>query len=419
VVSNRIASRQMLVGGESNSRALRAGCRFTLVEHNRQDFNADYVVCRITHAGGHEGDAATYVNSFQALPADRANTFAPQQRAIIPKVNGVLTAMVEANGSSYAALDDAGRYKVRMPFDTSSAKNSEGSKYLRVMQPYAGAKYGMHFPVHEGAEMVWACIDGDPNKPIGLGSVPNANTTSPVVGANKVQNIIRTAGGNELLMDDTDKKQKVRIISSAKHTLEMDDDLKCVTLKSTKANQLVLDDKNECVKWNGSAHSVTMTYKSGSEGIVITTKEGNTIKIDDANKKITVSTKGGHTIDMDDNGKKIVIGDGQGKNKVTLDGNGGLILDSQGKIQISAQQDVEIKGANIKINAQAALQAQAGSDLKLKGMNIEAKADMKAAVNAGLSLDLKGGLAAKLGGTKVEVAGDAMTMVKGGMVMIN
>jgi type VI secretion system secreted protein VgrG len=419
VAGNRIASRQMQVVGESNCRALRAGFRFTLVEHDRQELNADYVLARLSHAGGHEGDDFTYVNTFQAFPADRSSSFAPQLRAIVPKVNGVLTARVEANSSQYASIDDSGRYKVRMPFDNSGTNNSEGSKYLRVAQPYAGAKYGMHFPVHEGAEIVWACIDGDPNKPIGLGSVPNAATTSPVVGANKVQNVIRTAGNNEIVLDDTDKKQKVKITSSAKHVLQMDDDLQTVSLKSTKANELLLDDKNECVKWNGSAHSITMTYKSGSEGIVITTKGGNTIKIDDANKKITVSTKGGHTIDMDDNGKKITLGDGQGKNKVTLDGNGGLILDSQGKIQIKAQQDIEIKGANIKITAQAALEAKAGSDLKLKGMNIEAKGDMKAKVEGGMTLDLKGGVSSKLAGAQLEVAGSATTMVKGGVVMIN
>ncbi|MGA2508246.1 MAG: type VI secretion system tip protein TssI/VgrG [Chitinispirillaceae bacterium] len=419
VASNRIASRQMLVDGASDCRGFRAGCRFTLAEHERKDLNADYVLCRVTHTGGQAAEKISYANTFQAMPADRAGNFAPQRKAIIPKVNGVMTAQIEAQGSDYASLDDMGRYKVRMPFDNSNAGNSEASKYLRLAQPYAGPKYGIHFPSHEGAEMVWACIDGDPDKPVGLGTVPNSNTMSPVVSANKAQNIIRTAGGNELLLDDTDKKQKVRLSTSAKHTLEMDDDQKRISLKSTKANELLLDDKNECVKWTGSAHTITMTYKNGSEGIVITTKEGNVINCDDNNRKIIIQSKAGHTVEMDDNGKKIVLADCAGKNKVTLDGNGGIILDSQGKIEITAQQDIEIKGANIKMTAQAGMEAKATADMKLKGMNFEAKGDMNANVEAGMNLELKGGMQAKLDGAMTDVNGSGMTTIKGGMVMIN
>jgi type VI secretion system secreted protein VgrG len=353
------------------------------------------------------------------MPADRANNFAPQKKAIVPKVNGVMTALIEAQGSDYASLDDMGRYKVRMPFDNSDARNGEASKYLRLAQPYAGPKYGIHFPSHEGAEMVWACIDGDPDKPIGVGTVPNSNTMSPVVSANKAQNIIRTAGGNELLLDDTDKKQKVKLTTSARHTLEMDDDQERISLKSTKANELLLDDKNESVQWTGSAHRITMTYKSGSEGIVITTKEGNVVTLDDKGKKIFVKTKAGHTLEMDDDGKKMVLADCAKKNKVTLDGNGGLILDSQGKIEITAQQDIEIKGMNIKVTAQNGIEAKAAADMKLKGMNLEAKGDMGVKVEGGVNLELKGGAQGKLSATMIDVNGSAMTKVQGGMVMIN
>lgn len=419
VASNRIASRQMFVDGASDCRGFRAGYRFTLTEHERKDLNAEYVLCRVVHSGGHTGEIISYVNSFQAMPADRVNVFAPQKKAIIPKVNGVMTALIEAQGSDYAALDDMGRYKVRMPFDNSDTGNGEASKYMRLAQPYSGAKYGIHFPSHEGAEMVWACIDGDPDKPVGLGTVPNSNTMSPVVSANKAQNLIRTAGGNELLLDDTDKKQKARLTTSAKHTLEMDDDLKRISLKSTKENELLLDDKNECVRWNGSGHSITMTYKSGSEGVVITTKEGNVVKLDDKDKKIIIQSKAGHTLEMDDNGKKMVLADCAKKNKVTLDGNGGLILDSQGKIEITAQQDIEIKGMNIKITAQNGMEAKATADMKLKGMNLEAKGDMGVKVEGGVNLELKGGAQGKLSATMIDVNGSAMTKVQGGVVMIN
>jgi type VI secretion system secreted protein VgrG len=201
VAANRIASQKIHVEGSGNCRGLRAGKRFTLQEHFLDTMNGKYVVMHVTHEGSHtsEGDSAslyTYINRFSCIPAAQADTFRPLQKTPLPRVHGIMTAQIEANGSNYAALDDMGRYKVRMPFDVSSAKNYEASQYIRLAQPYAGSNYGMHFPSHEGAEMVWACVDGNPDRPLGLATVPNANTISPVVSANKQQNVIRTAGGN-------------------------------------------------------------------------------------------------------------------------------------------------------------------------------------------------------------------------------
>ncbi|HUI91339.1 MAG TPA: type VI secretion system tip protein TssI/VgrG [Chitinivibrionales bacterium] len=431
IEANRLASQKVRMEGNSNCRGMRAGKRFTLQEHFLDSLNGKYVLTRVAHRGTHttEGDGTyTYANSFVCIPASQAELFRPPLATPVPRVSGIMTAAVEANGSSYAGLDDMGRYKVRMPFDLSNAKNYEASRYLRLAQPYAGSNYGMHFPSHEGAEMVWACIDGDPNRPLGLSMVPNANTVSPVVSANKQQNIIRTAGGNEFLLDDDDGKQMARLTTKSQHTLEMDDDQKCVFLQTKDKNKLLLDDKNECVSWNAKDHSITMTYKSGSEGIVITTKEGHVINIDDKNKKLTIQTKAGNLMEMDDDGKKIGLTDSAGKNKVTLDGNGGkLLLDSQGEITISASKDLTITAANIKMTSQGKIEEKATGDYTVKAMKISQSADMDVEAKAGMNFSaegqmnatLKGGMQTKIDGMMTEVGGSAMAKVKGGIVMIN
>jgi type VI secretion system secreted protein VgrG len=424
-IAKRLSTMQITIDGECNCRAFRAGKRFTVTKHFRDDFNTTYIVTNVVHLGAHlmagqSGRTVTYSNQFRCLPADRADSYRPAKRAITPKLPGIITAQIEANGSSYADLDEMGRYKVRMPFDLSKTKNHEGSRYIRLAQPYSGQNYGMHFPSHEGAEMVLACIDGNPDRPLGLATVPHANTPSPVVSANQQQNVIRTAGGNEFVLDDTDKKQKARLTTSAKHTLEMDDENRKISLKSTDESELLFDDKNELVKWTTHGHTMTMTYKGGSEGIVINTTSGHTIALDDKNKKISIHSKGGHSFEMDDGGKTIVMADSAGKNKVTLDGNGGIILDSQGKIEIKAQQDVEIKGANVKINGtMGSVEATATTDMKLKGMNLDAGGDMSAKVKGGMTLELSGGTQAKLSGTMLDMSGSAMAKLQGGMVMIN
>ena len=336
IASNRLGIQQIMIDGAGNCRGMRAGKRFTLKEHFKDKLNTTFVITQVMHLGAHtmEGDSMnvfSYRNRFRCIPSDLAQLFRPQLKASVPRLSGIITAQIEASGSSYASLDDMGRYKVRLPFDVSDAKNFEASRYVRLAQPYSGANYGMHFPSHEGSEMVLACIDGNPDRPLGLATVPNANTISPVVSANKQQSRILTAGGNELVLDDTDQKQKVTLRTTAKHTLLMDDENKNISLKSTNANELLLDDKNELVKWNGSAHSITMNYHSGSEGIIITTKEGNTIQIDDKNKKITIHSKAGHSFEMDDDGKTIVMADCAGKNKVTPTATAGSSSIRRGK----------------------------------------------------------------------------------------
>ncbi len=445
--AGRIIAEQITLYGGANCRGFRAGCRFNVEEPDseeqvvRRDMSGIYLIREVNHSGSHSamqtGDSVyTYSNKFKALNSDQIETYKPPKRAYIPRINGIMTAMIEANGSEYAALDDVGRYKVRMPFDLSDKPNYEGSKYMRLAQPYAGNNYGMHFPSHEGAEMVWACVDGDPDKPMGLGTVPNANTVSPVVSANKEQSVIRTAGNNEFVMDDTDGKQKIRITTAAKNVSELDDENRCAYTQTTDGNKIILDDANEKCAWNAKAHNITMSYKSGEEAVVITTGGGHVIRVDDKNKAITIQSNGGHVVEMDDDGGKITLADGKGKNTVTLDGSNGLILDSKGKISINASQDIDIKAANINMSTTSGkIEAKATQDLNLSGMKISQKSDMDTSIEAGMNLgmkatmnatmegsmgaEVKGGTQTKVSGLMTEVSGSAMTTIKGGMVMIN
>jgi type VI secretion system secreted protein VgrG len=423
VMAGRIAVNRTAVNCNSDCRGMRAGSRFTLSEHALDQFSDRYLIVSIHHAGGHSsmgGDSisATYANSFQALPSALVELFRPPLNAVAPRINGIITAPIEANGSDYAALDDVGRYKVRLPFDVGDKGNFEASKYVRLAQPYSGANYGIHFPAHEGAEMIIACIDGNPNRIMGIGTIPNANTKSPVTSSNKAQSVIRTAGKNEIILDDTDAKQKISIKTAAANALLFDDENRKMVMQTTDGNSLLLDDDNQKCVWNADKNNITMDYQN--KKIVITSDAGHVIEIDDQGKKITIQTADGHTVQMDDSAKTIVLKDGQGKNNVTLDGNSGLMLQSQGKIEISATQDLILKGANVKITAQAGCEIKATSDLKLKGMNLEAKADMNAKIEGGMNLEAKGGMQGKFtGGTTAELSGGAMTKVKGGIVMVN
>ena len=440
IESDRHTTEKIKVTGMSDCSGFKAGFRFELSEHERAECNDTYLIKSVSHEGSH-GTASSgsggpsYNNNFLAIPSVVIEHYRPIRLAKQPKINGIITATIEASGSDYASIDDMARYKVRMPFDLSGNDNYDASKYVRLAQPYSGSNYGIHFPSHEGTEMVMACIDGNPNRPVGIGTVPNANTLSPVVSNNKAQSIIRTAGDNEIVMDDTADEQHVKIKTAALNTAVFDDKEKHLFLQTTDENKLILDDANEMAAWNAKDQNITMTYKGGKEGIVITTGGGHVVKISDADKILTIQTNAGNVIAMDDNKDTITLTDSKSKNVVTLDGSKGLILDSKGEISIKAVKDLNIEAANINLTASTGkvevkattdlnlsglkINEKATTDFNMEGLNVNSKAQLQSKIEGGLGVEIKSNLQTKISGTMTELSGQAMTTVKGAIVMIN
>jgi type VI secretion system secreted protein VgrG len=74
-----------------------------------------------------------------------------------------------------------------------------------MAQSYSGAGYGHHFPLHKGTEVLLVHIDGDPDRPVIVGSVPNPQSPSPTTTKNATQSVIQTASGLRLEMEDLQK----------------------------------------------------------------------------------------------------------------------------------------------------------------------------------------------------------------------
>src|SRR5690606_3629366 len=119
----------------------------------------------------------------------------------------------------YAELDAEGRYRVRFLFDTAERGEGQASKPVRMAQPHSGAGYGMHFPLRPGVEVALTCVDGDPDRPMISGTVPNPSTASPVAGGNNARNIIRTGGGNEINIADEDGAHRIKMTTPHADTI--------------------------------------------------------------------------------------------------------------------------------------------------------------------------------------------------------
>ncbi len=221
--------REQMVGA-SDCLRFRMGALFTLKEHYREGMNQKYILTSVRHAGRQpdaspfitgDADIPEYTNEFVCIPATAP--YRPPRLTPEPKIPGVMTAMVESGGGDYAYLDDQGRYRLKMPFDLSDASDGSASKAIRLAQPYTGPDYGQHFPVHKGAEMVFACVDGHVDRPLGLATVPNPSQASPVTSANAPQNVVRTWGRNEFTLDDTKGQENIYMHATKDHTVEIVD----------------------------------------------------------------------------------------------------------------------------------------------------------------------------------------------------
>ena len=204
--------RQQVFGGNGDCSKFSPGHRYTLDEHYRQDFNREYVIIGVGHTGtqaiagasglgDEEREESSYRNEFTAIRSDVP--FRPERRTPKPKLYGIMHAHVDsALLEDRAEIDEQGRYKVVMPFDLSGAGQGKASRYIRMAQPYGGKSQGMHFPLHKGTEVIWACVGGDPDRPIILGAVPNPLNPSVVTDSNYTKNVIRTASGSFLEFND-------------------------------------------------------------------------------------------------------------------------------------------------------------------------------------------------------------------------
>ena len=229
VRNEEIICNSVIYKGKSDCRLFRAGNKFTMGEHYREDWNTDYLLTHILTRGNQQGlfgilpptgkIEPTYENYFEALPAEDIN-FRPRRLTPQPKIHGILNAWVDAAGDEeQAKVDDQGHYKVILPFDLSGQPDGEASHYIRMIQPYAGGAYagkeayGMHFPLHKGTEVLLSFIDGNPDRPVIAGAVPNPVTSSPVTAANAYKSIIRDHYGNEIVFDATPGEEKLHLHS--------------------------------------------------------------------------------------------------------------------------------------------------------------------------------------------------------------
>ncbi|NYT85132.1 type VI secretion system Vgr family protein [Pollutimonas harenae] len=217
--AQELACQSLGVRGDARTPGVTAG-RFLAVSVFQQAADSSqYYIVQVEHEGTQTldtapgGETPSYLARFTALPRwrDQAQQddpiqFRPARKTPVPRVTRLMSGFVDmddkAGAKRYAQPDDQGRYKIRLAFTRQRYDSYRNSAWLRLSTPYAaGASQkgltaaGMHFPLREGTEVLIAFLNGDPDMPVIVGSLPNAEAPSVVNQNNSREHVVRTPGG--------------------------------------------------------------------------------------------------------------------------------------------------------------------------------------------------------------------------------
>jgi type VI secretion system secreted protein VgrG len=164
-----------------------------------------------THISG-EGLETQYSNSFTCMPESRV--FRPPRTAPKPLVHGAQIGFVTGPAGEEIHTDKYGRIRVHFPWE----REGYDSIWMRVAQSWAGKNWGTQFIPRVGMEVVVDFLEGDPDRPLCVGCVYNADYMPPYeLTDNKTQSGWKTrsttGGGssdfNELRFEDKKGQEEV------------------------------------------------------------------------------------------------------------------------------------------------------------------------------------------------------------------
>jgi type VI secretion system secreted protein VgrG len=218
--------RGLLIKGKSDCGQFTAGHKFTLERHF--DADAGYLLSRVEHEAHDESyrsdhqdvSAFHYENRFLCIP--EALRYRPQRVTPRPVIAGTQTATVVGPPGEEIFVDKYGRVKVQFHWDREGKMNADSSCWLRVAQVWAGKGWGAFFWPRIGHEVVVIFEEGDPDQPLIVGSVYNAENmpwfTLPAhkaYGGFKSESVTGTASQNYngIVFNDTPGREHLSIHS--------------------------------------------------------------------------------------------------------------------------------------------------------------------------------------------------------------
>lgn len=369
-----------VVAGSSGCRNFSPGGKFELSQHYQDSEQGAYVLTVVRHhanLGGSYVPGAShsdevYSNDFECIPD--TTKFRPPRETPKPRVRGIQTAIVVGPSGQEIHTDKYGRVKVQFHWDRLGKKDEKACCWVRSSHPWTGKNWGAINIPRIGQEVVVDFIDGDPDRPLIVGMLYNADYMPPYsLPDNKTQSGIKTRssmnGGddnfNELRFED--KKDEEEIYLHAEKDLN-------TVVENNETHKVGFDKKDSGDQTIEIYNDRNLTIEEGNETILL--KKGNqTTTLDQGNQETTIS---------------------QGNQETTISLGNQVTNVAAGKATHKATQAIELKVGASSIKIEPAQITIKSPMVKIQG---DAMVDIKAPMTS--------------------VKGDGTLILKGGITLIN
>ncbi len=392
---------QKMVEGKSTVPFFLAGYQFTLQNHPRSDANIAYALYEVTHEARiapEEENEHIYKNSYRAFSA--SILFRQAQKTPKPRIYGTQTAKVTGKEGEEIYTEEYGRIKVKFHWDPSEKEDDTTSCWIRVATLWAGQTWGTLFTPRIGHEVVVSFIDGDPDKPLVIGSVYNGQNKPPYLPNEPTKSTIKS---------QTSKKESDAVIGYNEFRFEDKQKSEEIYIHAQKDFKIDIQNNHDITLVGGSR---TIILKAQEEqGEERQGEQGNdSLTLNNGNKSLKI-IKGDYTIQLNEGNISVTCSQGN----VSFDVTGNISFKCTGNFSVNAAQGISLNagegitveaGADISATAGAAITATASSDISANaGAAATISAGADASVTAGGALNLTGGGTVTIDGAIVEVSG--------------
>jgi type VI secretion system secreted protein VgrG len=315
--------------GASNCRAMKPGYTFELLQHYDHDQgpadDRQFLLMSVESEGHNNylnGHQASYYNTFACVR--KKIVFRPQLTTPRPTISGPQTAIIVGPPGEEIFTDELGRVKVQFHWDRKGEHNDKSSCWVRVAQAGASGGFGSIQIPRVGDEVVVVFLDGNPDRPLVMGSLYNSQNTPPwSLPANKTQSGFLTrsmkgTGATANFFRFEDKAGAEQIVMHAERN--MDTEIEVDEVHSVGSNRTIKV---------GGTHTETIRKDT-----VMNVQEGSlTIQVD--NQFIQVNAK-----------QHIILQVGDSSITLTPDG-----IEIKGKaITTTSTGTTQITGSEVRVN---------------------------------------------------------------------
>jgi type VI secretion system secreted protein VgrG len=389
--------------GTGRCRAVKVGVRVELSKHSNKNANGGYLVTGVKQSaklgdfrsGGDPGLA--YTSSFTGTPYDIP--YRPARSTELPRAYGYESAVVVGPAGDEIYTDQYGRVKVQFFWDRKGKKDDKSSCWVRVSTVWAGKGWGAISTPRIGQEVLVAYLNGDPEDPIVVGRVYNAEQMPPyALPANKTQSGMKTRstlGGtadnfNEIRFEDKKGSEELYIHAEKDKNIVVENDRsKKVGHDNTESigndetikvgnDQSIDVAKDQTTKIGknrtetvGADESVKVTSNRThvvGENEKVTVGKNMTISVSD-NRELTV----GKDLTEQVNGALALTVDKD--SAVTVGKNHGLTVDKKITIKAGDVLTIESDKEVLIKTGSASIHMKSSGDIEIKGNKIQVKAD--------------------------------------------